>query len=208
MKNPASLLHDQLAEIVTDMVQMLYGTEQNDGSWTYAADKEWSGGDVCEAAAGLLDRFGLLPQVEGSGEAMQPATPPLDVCQSADDPQGYTLNLDGPLFRRQRKFLVNLMNRSRGNEATPLQLPADAEEVLEGLISLTDEIADQAHDQYGIDCLLEEGASPKEVAAPRYILYDFDSGDLATTTVYDSYDEAADDASQLDNVIILALRLG
>ena len=120
----------------------------------------------------------------------------------------YTLNLDGPLFRKQREFLVNLMDRTRNKEATPPQLPADAEEVLEGLISLTDEIADQAHDQYGIDCLLEEGASPKEVAAPRYILYDFDSGDLATTTVYDSYDEAADDASQLDNVIILALRLG
>lgn len=39
----------------------------------------------------------------------------------------------------------------------------------------------------------------------RYILYDHDMGDLATTTVYASYDEAVDDASQLDNVIVLAL---
>lgn len=39
----------------------------------------------------------------------------------------------------------------------------------------------------------------------RYILYDHDMGDLATTTVYASYEEAVDDASQLDNVIVLAL---
>ena len=39
----------------------------------------------------------------------------------------------------------------------------------------------------------------------RYILYDHDTEDLATTTVYTSYEEAADDASQLDNVMILAL---
>ena len=45
MKNPASLSHDQLAEIVTGMVQVFYGTEQDDGSWKYAADKEWSGGE-------------------------------------------------------------------------------------------------------------------------------------------------------------------
>ena len=41
----------------------------------------------------------------------------------------------------------------------------------------------------------------------RYILYDHDMEDLATTTVYTSYEEAVDDASQLDNVIVLALPL-
>ena len=41
----------------------------------------------------------------------------------------------------------------------------------------------------------------------RYILYDHDTEDLATTTVYTSYDEAVDDASRLDNVIVLALPL-
>jgi len=73
MINPATLSHEQLAEIVTGMVQILYGTEQDDGSWTYAADKEWCGGDVCQDAAWLLDRFGLLPEAEGDGEAMKPA---------------------------------------------------------------------------------------------------------------------------------------
>ena len=39
----------------------------------------------------------------------------------------------------------------------------------------------------------------------RYVLYDFDSDDLATTVVYQSYEEAKDDASELDNVLILRL---
>ena len=47
----------------------------------------------------------------------------------------------------------------------------------------------------------------EECEARRYILYDHDTEDLATTTVYTSYEEAADDASQLDNVIVLALAL-
>lgn len=39
----------------------------------------------------------------------------------------------------------------------------------------------------------------------QYILYNHDMGDLATTTVYNDYEDAADDASRLDNVIVLPL---
>lgn len=39
----------------------------------------------------------------------------------------------------------------------------------------------------------------------RYVLYDFDLDDLATTMVYPSYEEAKADASELDNVLILRL---
>jgi hypothetical protein len=39
----------------------------------------------------------------------------------------------------------------------------------------------------------------------RYVLYDFDSDDLATSVVHHSYEEAKDDASGLDNVLILRL---
>lgn len=70
MKNPAELSRDQLVEIVLGLVRALYGHEREDGTWTYATDKEWCGGDVCDAAALLLDRFGLVPQVEGDGEPM------------------------------------------------------------------------------------------------------------------------------------------
>ncbi len=75
MKNPANLSGDQLIEIVTGIVQVLYGVECEDGHWTYAADKEWSGGDICDGAAMLLDRFGLVPEVEGDGEPMEPERP-------------------------------------------------------------------------------------------------------------------------------------
>ena len=46
--------------------------------------------------------------------------------------------------------------------------------------------------------------SPRHITR-RYVLYDYDEDSLATTNVYDSYSEAADDASQLNNVMILVL---
>ena len=70
MKNPANLTRQQLVEIVTGFARIFYGIEDQDGGWMYTADKEWCGGDVCEAAAFLLDQFGLVPQVEGDGEPM------------------------------------------------------------------------------------------------------------------------------------------
>jgi hypothetical protein len=55
------------------MIQLLYGVEHEDGSWTYAADKEWRGSDVCEAAAGLLGQCDLVPDALGDGEPMEAA---------------------------------------------------------------------------------------------------------------------------------------
>ena len=46
-----------------------------------------------------------------------------------------------------------------------------------------------------------------EQMAPRYVLYDFDAGDLASTAVYTDYREAANDAEQLDNVLVVPLRV-
>jgi len=125
MENPARLSHRELVEIVTGVLQILYGKEHQDGSWTYAADKEWSGGDVCETAAGLLARYGLVPEADGHGEPMEPA--------------------------------ATAESRSQGRKTS------------------------------------------------RYILYDFDEGDLATTRVYDDYSEATADADQFDNVMILTV---
>ena len=125
MKNPARLSHRELAEIATGMLQILYGKEHQDGVWTYAADKEWCGGDICQDAAGLLARYGVMPEAVGHGEPMEPAT------TAESPPQGSTIS--------------------------------------------------------------------------RFILYDFDAGDLATTRVYDEYAEATADADQLDNVMILAV---
>ncbi len=65
----------------------------------------------------------------------------------------YRLHLDGKLFRSQRELLMRLAALVQGKQAYKPK-PGD-EELLEGLLALTDEIADQAHDKHGIDCLLD-----------------------------------------------------
>ena len=83
----------------------------------------------------------------------------------------YHLHLDGKLFRRQRELLMSLVALVHVKQVYSPN-PGD-EGLLEGLLALTDEIADQAHDRYGIDCLLEDGdkavecqaASPKRQGA-------------------------------------------
>ena len=65
----------------------------------------------------------------------------------------YALRIDGPLLRNQRKLLLRIADAvRRGRPYHPL--PGD-KDLLEGLLSLTDGIADQAHDRHGIDCLLD-----------------------------------------------------
>ena len=145
MKNAANLSRDELTALVTGLLQTLYGREHDNGTWTYAADKEWSGGDVCEAAASLLDRFDLVPETDG--ELMESALP-------EDRIPRYALRIDGPQFRAQRQLLLNLTQWAK--RQTPLVSDPDHENLLNGLITLTDEIADQAHDNYGVDCLLAE----------------------------------------------------
>jgi hypothetical protein len=60
--------------------------------------------------------------------------------------------LDGPLLRAQRELLLRLARHAKNHEA---YTPSAADQaLLEGLIHLTDAIADEAHDRYGIKCLL------------------------------------------------------
>jgi len=61
----------------------------------------------------------------------------------------YDLKIGGPEFRAQRQFLLRLQALCPSPEDT---------ELLEGLINLTDAIADQAFDRYGIDCLADKAA--------------------------------------------------
>ena len=64
----------------------------------------------------------------------------------------YSLNIDGPLFRKQRELLMKIADLVR--QKRPYGPTPGDEVLLEGLLGLTDELADQAHDQHGIDCLL------------------------------------------------------
>lgn len=60
--------------------------------------------------------------------------------------------IDGPLFRQQRQLLIKLTDQASNSKSCVLT--ERDRELLEGLINLTDAIADEAHDQYGIPCLL------------------------------------------------------
>lgn len=69
----------------------------------------------------------------------------------------YELAIDGPLLRRQRALLAILADDAHNGRA--VQLGSDHAALLEGLIELTDAIADQAHDEHGVDCLLPDASA-------------------------------------------------
>ncbi len=62
--------------------------------------------------------------------------------------------IDGPLFRAQRKLLMKIADLAQRKKPYK-PAPGDVE-LLDGLVNLTDAIADEAHDEHGIDCLFEE----------------------------------------------------
>ena len=61
--------------------------------------------------------------------------------------------IDGPTFREQRQLLLSLACLARKGQA--YQVNDVDQELLDGLVNLTDVIADQAHDKHGVDCLLK-----------------------------------------------------
>jgi len=71
-----------------------------------------------------------------------------------NDTNPYEFSLDGGLFRAQRELLLRIADLAR--RKLPYEPAPGDDEVLEGLLGLTDEIADQAHDRHGIDCLLHD----------------------------------------------------
>jgi len=76
--------------------------------------------------------------------------------------------IDGPLFREQRLVILELIDDDS-------LLTSDIR-ALEGLQTLLDEIADIAHDQYGIDCLLDM-PDPEELYPMEDWQYEVANGD-------------------------------
>jgi hypothetical protein len=75
--------------------------------------------------------------------------------------RNYLLAIDGPLFRRQRILLLQASEAAR--RKTPFFIrEASDRELWEGLVAMLDEITDQAHDRYAIDCLLDAKTEGKE----------------------------------------------
>ena len=72
-------------------------------------------------------------------------------------PSHILANIDGPLFRQQRELLIKLADQA--SNSRPCSLTERDRELLEGLINLTDAIADEAHDRYGKNCLFTPRSS-------------------------------------------------
>jgi hypothetical protein len=72
-----------------------------------------------------------------------------------NDTKRYDLHLDGQLFCAQRELLLKVTDLARCKQ--PYEPAPGDEALLDGLVELTDSLADQAHDRHGIDCLLQKG---------------------------------------------------
>jgi len=86
--------------------------------------------------------------------------------EQADDQKTYRLQIDGPAFRTQRELLLKL--RELISADIPYSASPHDQGRLEGLVELTDELADQAHDRYGIDCLLSTDKELCDCEKPGY----------------------------------------
>ena len=73
---------------------------------------------------------------------------------TVDELKQYSLIIDGPLFHKQRELLLKIADLARKKQ--PYSPTSGDAALLEGLAELTDELADQAHDRHGINCLLVE----------------------------------------------------
>jgi hypothetical protein len=107
---------------------------------------------------------------------------------TVDELKQYSLNIDGKLFRSQRELLMKIADLAR--KKRPYGPTPGDEVLLDGLVELTDELADQAHDRHGIDCLLvDEDHTRCECEKPGFfcsgipgILAHMENGRLAEGT--------------------------
>jgi len=61
MKTPDQLSQHELLAIVRDVQRCLYLDHDDQEAEFWNPDKQWSGADVCQDLAGILDQHGLVP---------------------------------------------------------------------------------------------------------------------------------------------------
>lgn len=195
---PKELSRGALVGIVSKVQGRMYLDLNERGTEFWNPGKEWSCSDVCQDIQDALHEHGLVPGEE----------------------QAYEEAVSVP----QSKNVGSLMEWAESNGLEP----EDLDDLIHDCASATaSEINNQglgAQIEYLVDQLGEpEAAAQLTGMAPsadaptdgplngeavrmvKYVLYDHDVGHLATTTVYDSFDEAKDDAAELDDVIVVPL---
>ena len=78
----------------------------------------------------------------------------------------YALRIDGTLLANQRRLLLKVMDTVFRGEPYVAETPKD-EELLQGIMALMDEIADQAHDRYGLHNLIKPQPDETENPGPH-----------------------------------------
>jgi hypothetical protein len=78
-----------------------------------------------------------------------------------DKKHAYALRIDGPLLANQQRLLLKVFDTVFRGDPYVAEAPND-QDLLQGIIALLDEVADQAHDQYGIASLLEPEADESD----------------------------------------------
>ena len=136
---------------------ILYDFDTNDLATTYVYDSHNEAADDASQLDNVMILAFDLETVEPSGRGLG---------DTGEEQPSYSLSIDGPTFRAQRELLLKLQGFASGGIP---YVPAPGNlELLEGLIALTDALADQAHDNYGVDCLLEEADQPCECEKPGH----------------------------------------
>ena len=138
MRDTDQVSYEDLRRIVESIRRFLYVDQDDDGQEVWNPDNEWSGADVCEHVANVLSLHGLVPHER------QPV--------SSQSHHYVIKHLDGPIFRKQRELLLSLIEAAQQGKAYGASRAE--QDLLNGLVNLTDAIADQAYDKHGIDCLL------------------------------------------------------
>ena len=138
MRDTDQVSYEDLRRIVESIRRFLYIDQDDEGQDVWNPDNEWSGADVCEHVAHVLSQHGLVPHER------QPVS---------GESHNYVIKrLDGPTFRKQRELLLTLIEAAQQGKAYGANRAE--QDLLGGLVNLTDSIADQAYDNHGIDCLL------------------------------------------------------
>ncbi len=154
---------DRVAHLVQKFLKRFRPNDCWSLTWATTCSKprvgEFGGGAVFVMASDIKwnDAYEFVEQQQAafasSGkEASDAAEPQSTRCGP------YDLKIDGPTFRSQRELLLKLQGLAAGR-ISEVRNPGDwdphDQKLLEGLIELADELADQAHDKHGVDCLLD-----------------------------------------------------
>jgi hypothetical protein len=184
MRNPAELSHVELTRIVSAIQDLLF-LDLVDDREVYNPGKDWqSCYDVCSGITSILHPFGLVPGDLGD-DRDAPMPPKSRVIVSIADNAVHLLEAPEGMEVIVRDYDVDSCDDATWDE--PLKVDEDGDQYQEIPLTLGSRVPQPA------------------TLEVKYVLYNIDTGDLASNHVYADRGEAVEDASQLNDVIVVPL---